>query len=282
MKVHSPGVLPASNIFFYTPSYQATKLFFYILCTGHYFCDRHYLVDRQRYDSFLILFVLKGRGFVETGDRDMEIGEGSVAFIDCYKPHKYYTKTGWETLWIHFDGRLARDYHDAIVKNGGCVIAPPAFQAIERKLQQIYGLFNEVGRISEPAISQYITTILMEFFIGMSYSALQEHHNAIEEILPYIAENIDKPLTVEELAARACLSPFYFTRVFKKETGLTPHKYIITARINLAKFLLRTTDFSVKKIALSCGYTNVCNFCSSFKQITGTPPLEFRSRFGTV
>lgn len=100
----------------------------------------------------------------------------------------------------------------------------------------------------------------------------------IEEILPYISGNLDKRLSVGQLAERACLSPFYFSRVFKKETGLTPHKYIIVARIDMAKFFLRTTDYSVKKISLNCGFTSVCNFCSSFKQITGIAPLAYRSR----
>jgi len=275
------GVLPPSNIFFYTPSEQTKKLFFYTLCTGHYFCNKDYEVKRQRYDSFLVLYVISGRGKIETGGKIQNISEGSFAFIDCYKPHTYFTKTGWEILWMHFDGRMARDFYDLITKDNCCIISSPALDIAERKLQQVYDMFSENKGISEPRISEYITTLLTEFYICMADSIQPEHHNAIEEILPYISDNIDKPLTVEKLAKRACMSSFYFLRVFKKETGLTPHRYIIVARINTAKFLLRTTDFPIKKIALSCGYSNVCYFSSTFKKITGITPFIFRSKFNT-
>jgi AraC-type DNA-binding domain-containing proteins len=278
MKVHSEGVLPASNIFFYTPSNQARKLFFWIVCTGHYFCDARYMVDRKRYDSFLVLYVVRGKGFVENDGPLREINEGSFAFIDCYKPHRYFTKTGWEILWMHFDGKATREYFESIVSVDNPVITPPSLYFTERKLQQIYGLFSDKGKISEPRVSQYILTIITEFYISASEASQPESRNIIEEILPYISENLDKQLSVEQLAEKACLSPFYFSRVFKRETGLTPHKYIIVARIDMAKFFLRTTDYSVKKISLNCGFTSVCNFCSSFKQITGIAPLTYRSK----
>ena len=179
---------------------------------------------------------------------------------------------------MHFDGKATREYFESIVSDDNPVITPPSPYFTERKLQQIYGLFSEKGKISEPRVSQYILTIITEFYISASEASQPESRNIIEEILPYISENLDKQLSVEQLAEKACLSPFYFSRVFKRETGLTPHKYIIVARIDMAKFFLRTTDYSVKKISLNCGFTSVCNFCSSFKQITGIAPLSYRSK----
>ncbi len=60
MKVYQEGVLPESDIYFHTCSSQAKELFFYLLCTGKYFCNERYYVDRQAYDSYLILYVKKG------------------------------------------------------------------------------------------------------------------------------------------------------------------------------------------------------------------------------
>ena len=54
-------------------------------------------------------------------------------------------------------------------------------------------------------------------------------------------------MTLESLASRVSLSPYYFLRKFKEETGYTPYRYILTSRINLARFYLITSRDTVKK-----------------------------------
>ena len=108
--------------------------------------------------------------------------------------------------------------------------------------------------------------------------SVPEHISRIEEVLSYISENIDQPLTLESLAQRVSLSPFYFSRVFRKETGYTLREYLINTRINAARFYLRTTELSLKEISYRCGYGSDSTFCTTFKRITGMTPLEYRNR----
>jgi AraC-like DNA-binding protein len=79
------------------------------------------------------------------------------------------------------------------------------------------------------------------------------------------------------LASKAALSPYHFLRCFKKETGSTPHKYVLAVRINTAKHYLKNTSMSVKEIAAKCGFSSESGFCISFRHITGISPGEFRS-----
>ena len=102
--------------------------------------------------------------------------------------------------------------------------------------------------------------------------------NFIEDMVAYINEHLAGPLTLEELASQASLSPFYFSRLFKKETGFTPHGYVITARVNNAKFLLKSSNATIKEICFGTGFTSESSFCTTVKKITGSTPSEYRER----
>ncbi len=65
---------------------------------------------------------------------------------------------------------------------------------------------------------------------------------------------VTEELFPERLAKRVSLSPFYFSRRFKQETGYTPYHYIYTSRIHLAQFYLKTSEDTVKEIGYRCGF----------------------------
>ena len=279
MKINEPGVLPESNAYFHTSSLMAQKLFFTLGCTGHYFCNEHYAVRRPSYDSFLVLYVVRGRGYCYLDGQRVELGVGSLVLLDCYLPHRYGTDTGWEIYWIHFDGRMARDTFEAVAQTRRQVILPKNTYHAAHALERIYTMFHVDKRISEALISKNITSILTEFLVyELPEEGVPEHSTRIEEVLSYINEHIDQPLTLDSLAQRVSLSPFYFSRVFRKETGYTLREYMINTRINAARFYLRTTELSLKEISYRCGYGSDSTFCTTFKRITGMTPLEYRNR----
>ena len=279
MKINEPGVLPESNAYFHTSSLMAQKLFFTLGCTGHYFCNEHYAVRRPSYDSFLVLYVVRGRGYCYLDGQRVELGVGSLVLLDCYLPHRYGTDTGWEIYWIHFDGRMARDTFEAVAQTRRQVILPKNTYHAAHALERIYTMFHVDKRISEALISKDITSIVTEFLVfELPEEGVPEHSTRIEEVLSYINEHIDQPLTLESLAQRVSLSPFYFSRVFRKETGYTLREYLINTRINAARFYLRTTELSLKEISYRCGYGSDSTFCTTFKRITGMTPLEYRNQ----
>lgn len=276
MKVYNIGILDTSDVYFHTGSALAQNMYFYLLCTGHYYCDGTYIVERQNYNSFLALYVQSGSGFVEQDGKIIPLKVGAIVLIDCYKPHKYYTKTGWEIYWIHFDGAQARPYYNVITESANVFTLQNTYH-IERSLHKIFTAFHEHSKANEAVISKRITDLLTMLILHTSAVSVRDDQGGMtEDILAYISENADKPLSLEHLAKRASLSPFYFTRVFKKETGFTPHEYIIRARVDLAKFLLKTTDVPIKEIAFRSGFNSECSFCTVFKKSCGFTPKNYR------
>lgn len=98
----------------------------------------------------------------------------------------------------------------------------------------------------------------------------------LKDVLSYIRKNIDKNITLEELAQVSGMSPRYFCRVFKSMTGRTPIEYVNYYRIETASQMLITTGESVTDIALNCGFNDMSYFSKMFKKLKGISPSKFR------
>lgn len=278
MRSTEPGVFESSDYYLYTPSTQAVKTFFYPVCTGYFRYAPGYCLKRNSYDSFLIMYIKKGCCTVKLDSQTYTAGAGQIVVLDCYKPHSYYTNTGWETLWLHFDGPVAREYFQMITADTGPVLNLKDDYKFDKYLSKIYQLFQENASIKEALVSQYITNVLTALLVSReSHSGGTVQSEVIEETTAYMSEHMTEPLTLEQLAARASLSPYYFTRLFKKETGFTPHEYLIAIRINAAKFLLKNVPAtSIKEVCFRTGFSNESSFCTTFKKWVGSTPSEYR------
>lgn len=141
MNVSEPGVLRDSAAYFHTCSALAKKMFFYPLCTGRYRCDGTYRVERTHYDSFLVMYVARGSGYWSSGGQEIPVPEGSLLFLDCYRPHCYGTRSGWEIYWLHFDGVLARPYFEAFAADGAFLMQSDAAVCV-RSVRKIFESFD--------------------------------------------------------------------------------------------------------------------------------------------
>lgn len=279
MRVHETGVTEKSNAYFHVASPRAKKMFFYPICTGHFYCTEEYRVSRTKFDNFLLLFVLHGSGFVEINNQKAALGQGSIAYINCYNPHVYYTNQGWEILWLHFDGPLAHQYHSEIIREHSFVFQSDQEMTIMKNMNEIYDYFNsDKKQIDEINISNLINNILTTLLINATVPPQNAgRQNPLKDTLFYISKHLDEPLPVDFLATRIFLSKYHFIRLFKKEVGYTPHEYILMSRVNAAMLALKTTSCSIKDIALDCGFTNESSFCTTFKRFVGMSPLSYRS-----
>jgi AraC family transcriptional regulator len=100
----------------------------------------------------------------------------------------------------------------------------------------------------------------------------------LRAVVEYIEEHLDSSLSLEQIAAVAHLSPYHFARQFKAATGLPPHQYVITRRVERARQLLLTgTDLTLAEVASEVGFSDQSQFCHHFKRIVGITPGQFRT-----
>jgi transcriptional regulator GlxA family with amidase domain len=104
----------------------------------------------------------------------------------------------------------------------------------------------------------------------------------IEEIRSWVLDNLDRDLPVEKLAARAGMSPRNFARVFQKDTGTTPARFVEHLRVEAARRRLEESQDKLEKVASDCGFGSLQSLRRSFLRVLHVPPNDYRHRFADL
>lgn len=97
----------------------------------------------------------------------------------------------------------------------------------------------------------------------------------------YIRLHLSENIRLDDMAAAAGLSAFHFARMFKKTTGITPHRYLMKMRLEKAKVLLRQCERSLTEIAAECGFWDQSHMSRVFRRFTGVSPVAYRDGSGS-
>lgn len=98
----------------------------------------------------------------------------------------------------------------------------------------------------------------------------------VRRAVTFIQQHYDRPISLAEVARTAHLSPSHLASIFKNSIGISYKQYLTAQRMDAAKRLLQTTDWSVDVIAEQVGYPNVTNFYRLFQRQTGQTPAAYR------
>ncbi len=98
----------------------------------------------------------------------------------------------------------------------------------------------------------------------------------------HIAENLDRPLRVDEVAALVRVSPSYFSRAFKRTFRQPFSQYVMALRLERARMLLTHTDRPISEVALACGLADQPHLTRLFHRRYGAPPSAWRRAHGVV
>ncbi|TYL49880.1 helix-turn-helix domain-containing protein [Nocardioides sp. BGMRC 2183] len=102
------------------------------------------------------------------------------------------------------------------------------------------------------------------------------------DTLGWASDNLDRVLSVDDLAGHAGMSRRHFTRRFAEVTGTTPARWLLLRRLDEARRLLETTTWSVDRIARACGFGSAVTLRQNFADVFATTPSSYRRRFHSV
>jgi AraC family transcriptional regulator len=102
------------------------------------------------------------------------------------------------------------------------------------------------------------------------------HGASIGQVIQAMRDRVGEPLTLDDMADMACLSPYYFCRVFHQIIGISPGEFLALLRLDAAKRLLLTTSLSVTDICFEVGYSGLGSFTTRFTQLVGVSPGQLR------
>jgi len=101
----------------------------------------------------------------------------------------------------------------------------------------------------------------------------------LRRVIEYIQQNLDKDLPLAELAALVCMSPYHFARLFKRSTGVPPHRFVIRQRIARASAILARPELSIAQISRLVGFRTASHFTTVFRHVTGITPKGYRTGY---
>lgn len=275
MKQIDKGILPESQIQFFSRSEIAKKLYYNILCKGHFFCDSNYHLVRECYDSILLVLLKNGNFTFRDSNGDyVTATKNSIVILDCYIPHEYYSEDSAEFLWMHIDGVNCRDFCSEIINANGNIIKDAK---AGRLFLKIYDGLSEHSDVTESDVSylvHHLLSVLLTPDVGQN--AENRGKNVIRKAKEFIAEHLDEELTTQIISDALHISPTHLSRLFRQHTGFSPYDYVISERINKAKEYLLTTDKSITDIAYFTGFNSQSNFIYCFKNHERISPGRFR------
>lgn len=98
----------------------------------------------------------------------------------------------------------------------------------------------------------------------------------LRRAVEFMHDHCGREISLAEIAGAAYLSEFHFARLFKKITGVTPHAYLASVRIERARRLLADSDMTIAEVGAEVGYGNQSHFTTVFREATGLAPRAFR------
>lgn len=103
------------------------------------------------------------------------------------------------------------------------------------------------------------------------------HLTTIEDAKDYMLKNYQNDISLLQLARHCHVSPFHFSRIFKKITSYSPYQFLTTVRLKNSELLIKETTGSIIDIALQSGFNSIEHFTTSFSKKFGTSPAAYRN-----
>lgn len=252
------------------------------------------LMSYEHTHKYYELFYLKNGTCVYSVSKNVHnISAGEIFSVTPGDPHstRYEGDTPCERIVVYFDPEiLGEEYwkqHSELAKglssSGKIILNAVGRVRFEKILDDMQSESNNPNEYSSEFLFLYLEMLLLEItkdgiFIYEDAKSYEGISRDIEEVLRFIGSNFASPLTLEDVAKKISLSDTYFSKKFKKETGTTFSEYLNNIRIRQAIQMLLTTDDSVTKISVNCGFNSSNYFKDCFKKIVGMSPRSFKKQ----
>ncbi len=168
-----------------------------------------------------------------------------------------------------------------------CVAHVPS--AYREGIEILIDMMLQEEKIDDESTKESLELLLRRFFIQcMRYCTFRTNSletssedNSILLAAQYIADHFNQPITLDDMARMASLSPSYFSKKFRQTTGMGMKEYLSYVRLKHASQELLSTKHSVTDVAINCGFNDSNYFKDAFKKMYGLSPRAYRNSKNT-
>ncbi len=279
-------VLPQAIVRMMEQDPLASTLF--ITDIGYYpHAEHHYRSRTDTIQEYVFIYCMDGTGWYEVDGRRHAVHRHQYFILPANVPHTYAADADspWTIYWIHFRGTLAGYYAEGCLEprdiapgsDSRITVRTDLFGEIMKSLQSSYAL--ESLRYAMASFQHYLATVryLQQFRTAGAVAGGAEQE-VTDQVMHYFTENIERRLTLKEVADFAGLSTSRLSAIFKERTGHSPLNYFNLLKVRRACDLLDTTTLRLNQISLKLGIDDPFYFSRLFTKIMGLSPRAYRSR----
>ncbi|EPB9401513.1 AraC family transcriptional regulator [Clostridium perfringens] len=232
----------------------------------------------------VIHYVTKGYGTFKFNGKVYNLKQGDIFILLKGMQVEYVASIDdpWEYYWIGFSGSNANEYLNRTSITNSCV----ANCEENSKIPQIILNMCEISKTYNPSRSDDI--LLLKELYSLLYALIEEFpkpfeykdkelHTYIQDALNFINSNYMHSITVQEIADYVNLSRSYLYKMFIKNLGISPQRYLINLRMYKATLLLKGTKLPIGEVASSVGYSDSLLFSKTFSKHFSMSPLNYRN-----
>lgn len=232
----------------------------------------------------VIHYVTKGYGTFKFNGKVYNLKQGDIFILLKGMNVEYVASIDdpWEYYWIGFSGSNANEYLNRTSITNSYI----ANCKSNSKIPHIILNMCEISKTYNPSCSDDI--LLLKELYSLLYTLIEEFpkpfdykdkelHTYIQDALNFINSNYMNNITVQEIADYVNLSRSYLYKMFIKNLGISPQKYLINLRMYKATLLLKSTKLPIGEVANSVGYSDSLLFSKTFSKHFSMSPLHYRN-----
>lgn len=258
----------------------------HITAMGYYpNAENHYRSRETPIEDYVLIYCVDGSGWFGIKGVKHEVPTNSFFILPAGEPHSYGASINhpWTIYWIHFRGTLAPAY--AFLPDKIYQIQPTSNSRIRDRIDLFEEIFSTLDKDLTPDGVCYSSALLHHYLASLKYlpqfrenTGIAENDDIIDATIHFLNENVEKGLTLTEIAEYSGFSPSYLSAVFKKRTGFAPLTYFNHLKIRHACRMLTDSDMKMNTICHKVGIKDPYYFSRLFSKVIGMSPSEYRRR----
>ncbi len=203
-------------------------------------------------------------------DKDYILKDNSVCFVPNNLDYTRISKND-QLIVVHF---LSNDLLLTDIE----FFYPKNYNVLLEKFYKILKCWNSKEIGYQFKCTALFNEILYECYVETYIP--QNQQSPIADSVKFMQEVFNQPtITIKEIADKSFISEVYFRKLFKKEYGISPSKYIANLRLQNAIYLIETNCYTLTEVAELSGYTDYSYFSAEFKKAKGIPPSKYFYNF---
>lgn len=243
----------------------------------------HYRERRRGCEDNIFLYCLKGKGHYILDDKQYEVTANQYVVLPATDKYMRYwadTEDPWTIYWLHYTGSDIDRFNQFLNLNQhkGPVSIPFNLKAIDiwNNMYESLEMGYSIENLSNASFCLY--NFLATFLYPEKHIAIAEEESTdiVTHTILFMKANLEKKLSVEDMAQQNNLSCSHFSTLFRKATGMPPIDYFINIKMQKACQLLYSNDVQIKAIALEIGYDDPYYFSRVFKKYMGISPEQYK------